>query len=62
MAEKIAGKIEPIIEGKITSVDQKIDQWYVDNFHGVIGMTTELHNKFYEAKEALKQILKENNA
>lgn len=46
------------IDVKIAS-DEIVDQWFIENFHGVIGLTTEMYNRFYEAKESLKQKLKE---
>lgn len=53
------GKLEAETHTIITEVDTKIDKWFTEHFHGVVGMTTEVYNKALKAKERLKLILKE---
>ena len=50
-------KTDAQVDVKIAS-DEIVDKWFVENFNGVVGMTVEIYNKAYEAKELLKKQLK----
>lgn len=46
------------VESEVSIFDEKVEQWFSQHFHGVNGMSTELYNHFYKAKESLKTLLK----
>ena len=57
--EEVSGKQKDVVEDTITKTDTKIEAWFVQHFHGVSEMTTNVFNRAHAAKEELKKILKE---